>query len=179
MAKRSFLLCGVLVGTLAAAPLTAQGSHPESLIVDGIDLPVVAQARRAQLLGSVDLYDVAIYAAGPLRDSTTLAPRTVAKAVRVAITFKPDLQSAMSFNWQPELIPALEPDAVAQMRRILMPLRYGDVLQIDYAPERGTTVRVNRDVAVSRASHQLMLAYLDHWIGQRPLSEELKQALLR
>jgi len=38
---------------------------------------------------------------------------------------------------------------------------------------------VNKDVAVSRASHELMLAYLDHWVGQRPLSEELKQALLR
>jgi len=179
MAKPSFLLCGVLVGAVAAAPLTAQGSHPEALIVDGINLPVAGQARRAQLLGSVDLYDVAIYAARPLGESTTLASRSVAKAVRVAITFKPDLQSAMAFNWQPELIPAMEPDAVAQMRRILMPLRYGDVLRIDYSPERGTTVRVNKDVAVSRASHELMLAYLDHWVGQRPLSEELKQALLR
>jgi hypothetical protein len=164
---------------LAAAAPAAQDAAPPALAVDGATLTLAGQARRAHLLGSVDFYRVAIYSNAPMHDAAALASRTVAKAVRVDVTFVPDLQRAMSFNWQPELIPALEPAGTAQLRRIIMPLRQGDVLQIEYTPDRGTTVRVNRDVAVSRASHELMLAYLDHWIGQRPLSEELKQVLLR
>jgi hypothetical protein len=49
---------------------------------------------------------------------------------------------------------------------------------IEYAPGRGTTVRINRTIAVLRARHELMLAFLDHWLGQRPVSDEVKGALL-
>jgi hypothetical protein len=31
---------------------------------------------------------------------------------------------------------------------------------------------------VTGASHDLILAFLDHWLGQRPVSEEIKRALL-
>jgi hypothetical protein len=31
---------------------------------------------------------------------------------------------------------------------------------------------------VSGAHHDLMLAFLDHWLGDRPVSEELKRTLL-
>jgi hypothetical protein len=33
-------------------------------------------------------------------------------------------------------------------------------------------------VAVSGAHHDLMLAFLDHWLGQQPVSEEIKRMLL-
>jgi hypothetical protein len=53
------------------------------------------------------------------------------------------------------------------------------VIAVEFVPAKGTTVRVNKAVAVTGAHHDLMLAFLDHWIGERPLSEELKRALLR
>ena len=49
---------------------------------------------------------------------------------------------------------------------------------VEYVPGKGTAVRVNKAVAVSGAHHDLMLAFLDHWLGQRPVSEELRHALL-
>jgi hypothetical protein len=36
----------------------------------------------------------------------------------------------------------------------------------------------HESLSVSGANHDLLLAFLDHWIGQRPLSEEIKQSLL-
>ena len=168
-----------MIAILSAAPAAAQGAPP-SLSVDGAGiLPLAAQARRTHLAGSIELYSVAVYLEGSLRDTAVIASRSVAKALRIEVTYKPDLQRPMPLDWQRELIPALEPNAVAELRRIIAPLRYGDVLQVDYAPDKGTTVRVNRDVAVSRGSHDLMLAFLDHWVGQRPVSEEIKQALVR
>jgi hypothetical protein len=58
------------------------------------------------------------------------------------------------------------------------PLRHGDVVQIAFVPAKGTTVRVNKAVAVSGAPHDLMLAFLDHWLGERPVSDEIKRTLL-
>jgi hypothetical protein len=31
---------------------------------------------------------------------------------------------------------------------------------------------------VSGAHHDLMLAFLDHWLGDRPVSEDIKRTLL-
>lgn len=56
--------------------------------------------------------------------------------------------------------------------------RYMLAHPVEYVPAKGTVVRVNRAVAVSGAHHELMLAFLDHWLGQRPLSEEIKRTLL-
>jgi len=58
------------------------------------------------------------------------------------------------------------------------PLKEGDVMQLEYASTKGTVVRVNRAVVVSGANHDLMLAFLDHLLGQRPVSETIKRVLL-
>jgi hypothetical protein len=57
-------------------------------------------------------------------------------------------------------------------------LRHGDVVLIEYAPRKGTSVHVNRSILVLGEAHELMLAFLDHWLGQRPVSEDLKRTLL-
>jgi hypothetical protein len=64
------------------------------------------------------------------------------------------------------------------LRGVFAPLLSGDVVLVEYAPGRGTTVRVNRGVAVNAAHHDFMLAFLDHWLGPRPVSEEIKDKLL-
>ena len=180
MVTISGVLRGALAAAVAVSSVAAQGTAPASLELDaGATVPLVAQARRAHQLGSIDLYSVAIYANASVRDPAILASKDVAKAVRIEITYQVDLQRGMTFDWQRELIPAVDPAGMALMRRIIAPMRAGDVLQMDYTREKGTTVRVNKDVAVSRASHDLILAFLDHWIGQRPMSEEIKRALLR
>jgi Chalcone isomerase-like len=64
------------------------------------------------------------------------------------------------------------------LRGIFAPLRQGDVVRIEYVPAKGTTVRVNKGVGGSGAHHDLMLAFLDHWLGQHPVSEDIKRTLL-
>jgi hypothetical protein len=50
-------------------------------------------------------------------------------------------------------------------------VRKGDVLLVGYEPGKGTTIRGNTLTVVSRAPHGLMAAFLDQWLGQRPVSE--------
>ena len=58
--------------------------------------------------------------------------------------------------WRRELVPRLDPVATTHLLAILG----------------------NTRTAVSRAPHDLMVAFLDQWLGQRPVSEDLKRTLL-
>jgi hypothetical protein len=88
------------------------------------------------------------------------------------------IRRRLPFDWRGELVPPLEPGATAHLRGVFTPLFEDDIVLVEYAPGRGTTVRVNRGVAVNAAHHDLMLAFLDHWLGPRPVSEEMKRTLL-
>jgi hypothetical protein len=100
------------------------------------------------------------------------------KALRIEITYERDWHRAPVVGWHLELVPRLEPAAVDHLQRVFAPLRRGDIVLIEYAPRKGTTIHINRSIAVMGARHDLMLAFLDHWLGQRPVSEEVKRALL-
>jgi hypothetical protein len=130
------------------------------------------------LLGLVELYGLAVYAHGPLGDRMHLASPDVSKALRIEVTYKEDLRRRIDIDWRREMIPALDARAVGHLRGPFGSVRQGDVVMIEYVPGQGTAIRINRTVVVSEASHDLILAFLDHWLGQRPLSEEMKRTLL-
>ena len=163
----------------ATVSLRARQVRPPEQITVGSSEPLRlwAHARRTHLLGTVDVYTVALYGGGAV-DYQRLASIDVAKALRIEVTYEDDLRRHLSIDWRRELVPPLEPQAVAHLRGSFAPLRQGDVLQIEYVPGKGTTVRVSRAVGVSGAHHDLMLAFLDQWLGQRPVSEEIKRTLL-
>ena len=165
---------------LVAGVARAQGAaHPPTHTPDGgAPLPLAGQATRAHFLGSVELYGLAVYAESGRVDPTQLAAANGAKTLRIEIAYKDDLRRRMPIDWRRELIPALESPAIASLRSTFAPLQHGDVVLIEYVPNKGTSVRVNKSVAVSGINHDLMLAFLDHWLGQRPVSLEIKQALL-
>ena len=176
---RSGQLAALALVVFVSASVDAQLAQPPSIALEGGEsLPLAAHATRAHYLGSVDLYDVAVYADVAISDSAQLVSVETSKAIRILVLFEPDLQRRRVLDWQRELIPAIEPDAAAILRGKFAPIVRGDVVSIEYSPGRGTSVRVNKGVAVTRGSHDLMLSFLDHWLGQRPLSPELKAALL-
>ncbi|HET7220111.1 MAG TPA: chalcone isomerase family protein [Vicinamibacterales bacterium] len=169
----------LLVASCTAMSANARQLHPpEQIVVEPTGrLQLAAQARRSHLLGAVDLYTVAIYGAGAI-DRARLASVDVAKALRIDVTYIEDIRRRVALDWRGELVPRLEPAAVAHLRGVFAPLQHGDAVQVEYVPAKGTIVRVNKAVAVSGAHHDLMLAFLDHWLGERPLSEEIKRMLL-
>lgn len=172
----ALLLCGLS----AAQPFQAQEiGNPPALALDGSTaLQLVAQARRGHLLGTVDFYTIGIYADGPTPDRVGLSSPKASKAIRIQVTYEQDVRRRLTLDWRRELVPPLDPAAAALLRGTFAALERGDVVRIEYVPAKGTAVRVNRLLAVSEGHHELMLAFLDHWIGQRPVSEEIKRTLL-
>ena len=168
----------VLLGaaTWPSWALAQNHSHPATLHGPGSP-QLVAQATRAHQLGSITLYTIALYVQPPSSRAEMLSS-DVAKALRIEVTYQPDLRRPPLIDWQRELIPTLlTPAAVAHLRGTFAALKRGDVVLIEYVPGRGTAIRVNRNVAVTGAHHDVMLAFLDHWLGQRPVSEDVKRQL--
>ena len=168
----------IMALTIAAPPRAQEPAHPQTMTPFGsAPINLASQARRTHLLGVVDLYSVALYVSETTARAHMLSADT-AKALHIAIMYEQDLRRTISLDWRRELIPPLEPAARAQLAGALAPLVRGDVVAVEYAPGRGTSIRINKNVVVSRISHDLMLSFLDHWIGQRPVSEDIKRQLL-
>jgi hypothetical protein len=158
-------------------PLEAQSAPPPTVTPAGASpLELVGHATRVHLAGIEDLYDIALYGPAPF-DQERVVSVAAAKALRIEVTYERDWQRPLVV-WHRELVPRLDAAAAGHLDRAFAPLRRGDIVVIEYAPHKGTTVRINRSIAVLGARHELMLAFLDHWLGQRPVSEEVKRALL-
>jgi hypothetical protein len=157
----------------------AQSPSPPRALAQAGSSPLVllGHAKRVHLAGIEDLYGIALYATTPF-DHAAMVSGKVAKALRIEITYERDWHRPPAVGWHRELVPRLEPAAAGHLHRVFAPLQTGDIVLIEYSPRKGTTIHVNRSIAVSGARHELMLAFLDHWLGQRPVSEDVKRALL-
>jgi Chalcone isomerase-like len=171
-------LIATVVAIVIGAPVHGQ-TVPATMAIGSVSVPMAAQARRTHLIGAQDLYLVTIYKHGAIGDTVRLASPEAPKALRIDVGYEDDLSSRTPLDWRRELVPLLDPAATAHLRGSFAPLRRGDVVVVEYDPRKGTTVRVNDATVVSAAHHDLMAAFLDHWLGQQPVSEELKQTLLR
>lgn len=161
----------------SSVPSQGQSAPPRALTPAGASaLALVGHATRAHLAGVEDLYNIALYGPVPF-DEKAIVSEDIPKALRIEITYERDWHRP-AVVWHRELVPRLDAAAARHLERGFAPLRRGDVVLIEYAPGRGTTVRHNRSITLLSAPHELMLAFLDHWLGQRPVSEEVKRALL-
>jgi hypothetical protein len=165
--------------SLAGTPAAAHGQPPAEIRIGFTPLPVVAEGSRTDQLGGEALYTVAIYAGIRPLEVTELAKADAPTALRIEVATDDDPASPLTRPWRRELVPRLAPAATSQLFAILRTVRKGDVLQVEYEPGSGTTIRVNALTVASRGPHDLMVAFLDQWLGQRPVSEDLKRTLLK
>ena len=172
-------VCALVIALTLVPSLRAQSMDPPPTLTleGGAPLPRAAAATRVHMLGLIELYSLAVYVGGGM-DRSNLLSADVPKAVRIQVLYEEDIRQRIGLDWRAELIPKLESAATAHLRGTFAPIRRGDVILIEYVPQKGTSVRVNRAVAVSGVNHDLMLAFLDHWVGQRPVSDEIKQTLI-
>ena len=163
---------------MAGGPAVVHGQSPTEIRVGYTRLAQVAEGSRTDQLGGEALYRVAVYADATPLDPAKLASAEVAKALRIEIVSEDDPFSPLTRPWRRELVPRLSPVAAAQLGVLTGSMRKGDVLLVEYEPGKGTTIRGNAQTIVSRAPHDLVVSFLDQWLGQRPVSEDLKRTLL-
>ena len=175
---RGYLVVITAVVSLAGTSAVIHGQSPADIRVGYTPLTLVAEASRTDQLGGEGLYTVTVYAEARPLDLAHLAKAETPKALRIEVTSDDDPFSPLTRAWRRELVPRLDPAATSHLLTIVGAVRKGDVLLVGYEPGKGTTIRGNTLTVVSRAPHGLMVAFLDQWLGQRPVSEGLKRALL-
>jgi hypothetical protein len=175
---RGYIVLAAAIVSFTGTPAVVRGQSPADVRIGFATLTRVAEASRTDQLGGEALYTVTVYAEERPLDLAHLARADVAKALRIAVVSDEDPFNPLTRPWRRELVPGLDRAATTHLLAILGAVRKGDVVLVEYEPGRGTTIRGNAGTVVTRAPHGLMLAFLDQWLGQRPVSEDLKRTLL-
>ena len=164
--------------SFAGTPATVHGQSPAEVRVGYTPLTLVAEGSRTDQLGGEALYTVAVYAEARPLDIAHLAKAETAKALRIEVVSDDDPFSPLTRPWRRELVPRLDvrrDHAAARDRGNGEEGRRpaGRILTREGHHHPGKS-----QTAVSHAPHSLMVAFLDQWLGQRPVSEDLKRTLL-
>ena len=175
---RSYVAFIAAIVSSAGAQAALHGHSPADVRVGHTPLTLVAEGSRTDQLGGEALYTVAVYAEARPLDVARLASADTVKALQIEVVSDDDPFHPLTRPWRRELVPRLDRAATTHLLAIVGSARNGDVLTVEYEPGKGTTIRGNTLTAVSRAPHGLMIAFLDQWLGQRPVSEDLKRTLL-
>jgi hypothetical protein len=149
---------------------------PAKLDAGGATLYRSGSAVRSTMLGLVDLYAIALYV--PLQSAgQSLTSRELPKVFWIGICYDDSLPRLVPRSWRRELVPRLGSIERRTLRAHFAALNQGEIMKIAYEPGSGTTIQIGRGAAIDTRGHALMVGLLDHWIGQTPVSVEIKEAL--
>lgn len=172
----------VILGLFGAAPVAATSSFPERITLERHELQRLGQGT-ARYAGIIRVYDAALYAALPQGTADILDQRVPKRLEIVYLrklegkvleqaalhTLERQHGGAALERWQSEI------DSLHAAYRDVVP---GDRFALAQTPERGLWLEFNgREVA--RVEAQAFAAvYFGIWLGERPLSDSLRDALL-
>jgi hypothetical protein len=177
MRKPNTIGVALAVIVILECSVFAAGALPPTLMIRGHHLVLNGEAVRSELLGIVELYRIGLYLS--TRGAARAGVRDDApKALRLEILL--DTNGArIPSEWRRELEPILTQQQQQSLRAAYSRLQAGDTLTISYTPRDGTHVVVNAHTVLESKGRDLIDAFLDQWLGQHPVSEEIKSALLR
>jgi hypothetical protein len=164
----------VVVICLTTLGLWAQ---PQTVQTGGRTLHLKSQATRSEMFGLVDLYEVALYAPQEVSSVEMLRGADTPKALRIQIRYNGSLPDRIPADWRTELQPALGDQQSTMLRKAYAHLQPNDEIQITYVPDAGTTLSVSGMPVLTEVEYDLMAAFLDIWLGQTPVSEQVKSEL--
>lgn len=165
------LVAGLAVHNLAAAPQTVQ--------VANHTLTRVSEATRSRLFGLLDVYRVSIYVPRGHATLPALWSAGTAVALRVEVLYNGPLPDHIPSAWKKELMPVLSAAQAQLLKKGYARLESGDVIEIRFVPGGGTAVSVAGRPVLTDRGFELMAAFLNIWMGQTPVSEDVKRELLR
>ncbi len=170
--------------------------HAFAMNVAGLDLPEHArvQSRKLVLNGAgirTKLFFKVYVAALYLEEKKTTAADVLAdvRVKRIELhmmrtvdgdDFKDALNKGINANTTPEEHAALDTrlSRLSGVFREVGSVSEGDIITLDYSPRAGTVVSVNGKVHERINGMDFFRALLKIWLGDKPVSEDLKKGLL-
>ena len=175
---RAVLGAGLLLG-LAGPAWSAQVAGvtvPPTETVQGRQLRLVGCASREMLW--MNLYALSLYLPRPMDDASAILGESMPKLLRLDVTYDGRVPNGLPEDWASRLREEVSREFLRTLRGLYNDLRGGDTVRIAYVPGEGTTLSVNGRTVVSRPGGALMDSMLELWIGQDPVSGDVKRLLL-
>ena len=175
---------------LIAAPLLAQAGTEvagvtveESCYSDGQSMKLNGAGVRSKYF--IKIYVGVLCVEQPGQDSTAILAASGAKRMQMSILYKEVEAGKITEGWRNGFranlddaeFSRLEP-RLDQFNALFPSLREGDVINMDYLPERGTELLVNGKPLGTIEGDDFFRALLQVWIGKHPADKSLKKGLL-
>ncbi len=133
----------------------------------------------------VNVYIGALYLPQATADSSSILNDTGPASVLMHFLHSEVSKDKITAGWNDGLQANLEPaelQALAgdleKFNALFRSVREGETIRIDYLPGTGTQVRINEALQGSVAGNAFYRALLKVWLGAKPVSKALKQAML-
>jgi hypothetical protein len=161
----------------AAQPSVAGVTPPAALSVFGRQLQLAGCGARVVLWE--ELYALGLYLPqSAMERSVVLDPETP-KAVRLYALYDGEIPEKIPEQWRRPLRRMLPPDLMDTVQAFFDRLASGDVATIAYAPDEGTAFQINGTPVADTPGHRIIEAMLRLWIGDAPVSEDVRRELLQ
>lgn len=178
------LAAALLLAT--AAPATAVELSgvkvPESVVVDGMALQLNGAGVRKKFI--VKVYVGALYLPRKMSDAAAIVTLDQPKSVRMFFLRDVDRGSIFSAirdgfesNSRAQL-PELEPKLKLLEGGLPLEVKEGQVVEVAYAPGRGSTVSVEGGTSVTIEGKVFGDALFRVWLGEDPVDSGLKEGML-
>jgi hypothetical protein len=182
-----------LVMTCVALAITfVAGANVRAAEISGVTLPprVTYSDNQLALAGcgtreisvffiDVEIYVISLYLPTPSTDAATILAPGTTKLVQLDIVYDGSMPEGLPDDWRSRIEDAVSIEMLATLQGFYQRIRSGDVATIGYAPDSGTTLRINGEAVVSQPGNDLIDTMLRIWLGDSPISHNLKRLLLK
>lgn len=171
---RIMTIMSIFLGGLASA--STNTSPPPDLKLN--NLPWIHYSSGIRSYRFVDVYQCALYLPDKDKPIASLKNLEYPVAIRIEILTSM-LPDKMPDVWRETIEPEIIDKAFRRFQKGFLNLDEGDVLLFVYLPGEATSLYLNDKRLFKDPGPGLMEALLEQWIGSHPVSEDLKQALLK
>jgi len=162
----------LFLGAVASTSSLAQPLNPAAISY----LPVGCGVREIM---AFDIYRIELTVH---KENPTLAAMwDDATPARMRINIAPDitLPDEPPTSWVSRLEPGISAEDMEAFETIFARIDAGDTMVIDFYPGHGTRISLNTVNVLQRDGKDLFQTLLNLWLGKDPISDSLKQAILK
>lgn len=168
-----FLACAAPAWSAEIAGVTL----PPTEAVGSTQLQLAGCSAREKLW--MDLYVVSLYLPRDMAGVARMTDDGVPKLVRLDVTHDGKVPNGLPSEWRQRLQRHVSQEFMQTLESHYNNLRGGDTVRVSYTPGGGTTLSVNGNTVATRPGGDLMDAMLKLWVGQDPVSQDIKRDLLQ
>ncbi len=175
--KTVFLLVATLLFLQAGLPADSQAEENPPPTLNLGDKEWVLASSGIRTYAFIDVYQCALYLEKAGKVRKTILEQKQPVTIRIKILTS-ELPGQVPDAWKETIKPEVSDKVYKRFKKNFRKLEEGDELLFSYKPGKATLLYLNREKVFSDPGAGLMYSLLDQWLGEEPVSDDLKTALV-